>query len=213
MMETAVPDSVLPDKPDLLIPDLAALVAARICHDLISPIGAVSNGVELMMMEGATTGPELALVAESVLNATARIRLFRMAFGAAAPGQRVAPGEIRAVLDDLMRQGRVSLQWDSAGDLARDEVKIVLLLVMCLESALAYGGRIQVTQDGTSWRVLGRADRLRVDPGLWARLTTPDAAAPVLPADVHFTLAAAALAARGTGCRVTLTATEIGISF
>ncbi len=47
-------------------PDLAALVGSRICHDLISPIGAIGNGVELMMMEGAAKGPEMALITESV---------------------------------------------------------------------------------------------------------------------------------------------------
>ena len=44
----------MPDKPDL-----AALVGSRICHDLISPIGAIGNGVELLMMEGAAKGPEM----------------------------------------------------------------------------------------------------------------------------------------------------------
>ena len=55
-------------------PDLAALIGSRICHDLISPIGAIGNGVELMMMDGTAKTPELALIAESVANANARIR-------------------------------------------------------------------------------------------------------------------------------------------
>lgn len=208
-----MPDSVLPDKPDLVLPDLVALVAARICHDLISPIGAIGNGIELMQMDGTATGPELTLVAESVQSANARIRLFRMAFGGAMRGQRIAQGEVQAVLDDLMQQGRVRVQWDNAGDLARDEVKIGLLLVMCLESALAYGGRIQVTQAGGRWQVTGHADRMRVDPGLWGLLVAPDRAVPISAADVHFALAADAIAARGAACRVRLEATEIEIRF
>ena len=64
-------------------PDLAALIGSRICHDLISPIGAIGNGVELMMMDGTAKTPELALIAESVANANARIRYFRVAFGSA----------------------------------------------------------------------------------------------------------------------------------
>ena len=53
-------------------PDLSALIGSRICHDLISPIGAIGNGVELLMMEGRA-GPEVALIAESVAAANAQI--------------------------------------------------------------------------------------------------------------------------------------------
>ncbi len=54
-------------------PDLAALIGSRICHDLISPIGAIGNGLELLSMAGAG-GPEVALISDSVSNANARIR-------------------------------------------------------------------------------------------------------------------------------------------
>ena len=50
---------------------IAALLGSRICHDLISPIGAISNGVELMQMSGADSSPELALISESVESANA----------------------------------------------------------------------------------------------------------------------------------------------
>ena len=71
--------------------DLAALLGSRICHDLISPIGAIGNGVELLMMEGGTPSPELVLIAESVAAANARIRFFRLAFGVWRLWQRTAP--------------------------------------------------------------------------------------------------------------------------
>ena len=79
-------------------PDLAALIGSRICHDLISPIGAIGNGVELLMMDGAAQTPELALIAESVANANARIRFFRLAFGANAAHQKIARSEILSIL-------------------------------------------------------------------------------------------------------------------
>ena len=58
--------------------ELAALIGSRICHDLVSPIGAIGNGVELLAMAGAA-GPEVRLIAESVAAANARIRFFRIA--------------------------------------------------------------------------------------------------------------------------------------
>ena len=63
--------------------DLTALVGSRICHDLISPLGAIGNGLELLQLSGLPQGPEWALIAESVENASARIRFFRIAYGAA----------------------------------------------------------------------------------------------------------------------------------
>ena len=100
---------------------LTALVASRICHDLISPIGAIGNGVELLTMEsGGTLRPEFALISESVANANARIRLFRIAFGAAsvtptpisarfAPAGLVSgPRRLNAVRTPISRLGAVS---------------------------------------------------------------------------------------------------------
>jgi histidine phosphotransferase ChpT len=63
--------------------ELTSLIGSRICHDLISPLGAIGNGVELLAMSEVAKGPEMSLIAESVENANARIRFFRVAFGAA----------------------------------------------------------------------------------------------------------------------------------
>ena len=76
--------------------DLSALLGSRICHDLISPLGAIANGVELLQMSGAAASPEVALIAESVANANARIRFFRVAYGIASAGQRVGR-RVRAI--------------------------------------------------------------------------------------------------------------------
>ena len=64
--------------------NIAALIGSRICHDLISPIGAINNGLELLEMTGTSSGPEMELISESVGNASARIRFFRIAYGAAS---------------------------------------------------------------------------------------------------------------------------------
>ena len=63
--------------------EIAALIASRICHDLISPIGAIGNGMELMALSSGQeqSSPELDLISQSVENANARIRFFRIAYG------------------------------------------------------------------------------------------------------------------------------------
>ena len=72
--------------------DLAALIGSRICHDLISPIGAINNGLELVAMSGDVMSQEMELIAQSVENASARIRFFRVAFGSAG-GQLIDRAE------------------------------------------------------------------------------------------------------------------------
>ena len=67
-------DAALPE-------DLAALVGSRICHDLVNPLGAIGNGAELLVMEDSRLGPLARLIGDSVESATARLRLYRLAFG------------------------------------------------------------------------------------------------------------------------------------
>ena len=149
--------------------DLTALLGSRICHDLISPLGAIGNGVELLMMTGAAHGPEMALISESVTNASARIRFFRIAYGLASPGQPVARTEIRSILDDMTRGGRLCIDWQVASDPPRPEVKLAFLALQCIETALPHGGRVTITNT-PAWRIEAKAEKLKVDPDLWARL-------------------------------------------
>ena len=69
--------------------DLGAKVASRICHDLANPLGAIANGLELLLLPGLEPTPEMSLLQDSVASASARIRWFRLAFGPASP-QRVS---------------------------------------------------------------------------------------------------------------------------
>lgn len=76
------------------IPNLSALRGSRICHDLINPLGAIGNGVELLGLAGVGSGPEMDLLNDSVLNATSKLKFLRLAVGAATADQRVARTEI-----------------------------------------------------------------------------------------------------------------------
>ncbi len=169
--------------------DLLDLIGSRICHDLISPLGAIGNGVELLSMTPAANSPELALIAESIAAANARIRFYRVAFGTAGEGQRMGRPEVVSILADTTRGGRLTIEWAPRDDPPRAEVKLAFLLIQCLESAMPYGGRIAVTQQDARWQIRGTAPRMKVDPGLWALLESPDAGAAITAAQVHFMLA------------------------
>jgi histidine phosphotransferase ChpT len=169
-------------------PDIAALLGSRICHDLISPIGAIGNGVELLMLEGGPAGPEVALISESVAHANARVRFFRIAFGAAGRDQRIARSEVQDILAAMTRGGRVSAEWDGPADLSRREVKLAFLLILCLETALPQGGRIRIERGEARWLLEGQGPRLRIDADLWEVLSNPAAQAEIGPSQVHFLL-------------------------
>ena len=170
------------------LPDFAALIGSRICHDLISPLGAIGNGVELLEMSEAGTGPEVALISESVANANARIRFFRIAYGTAGGGGTVAAGEIRSILAAITAGSRLKIDWHLAGDVPRPMAKLAFLALQCLETALAWGGEITVDARDGDWRAKAKAARLNVDAALWANLTAaaPDPA--IAPAQVQFAL-------------------------
>jgi histidine phosphotransferase ChpT len=194
-------------------PDLAALIGSRICHDLISPIGAIGNGVELMLMDSGAKGPELSLIAESVAHANARIRFFRVAFGAAGGDARIGRPEVLAILSEVTKGGRLQISWTGPADLARREVKLAFLLIQCLETAMPWGGQIAVSGDGPRWTVTGTAPRLRIDAALWEVLSNPRAPTDITPAQVHFALVPAETAAQNRRLTAELRDTEIRLGF
>ncbi|MCX7888586.1 MAG: histidine phosphotransferase family protein [Rhodobacteraceae bacterium] len=180
--------------------DLAALIGSRICHDLISPIGAIGNGVELLAMARADS-PEVALIAESAANASGRVRFFRVAFGQAAPGQTMPAAETRQTVQGYFRGSRITAAWDVPQGIARTDARLLFLLLLCLESAMPWGGRIEVSPAGDRFRLVARADRLKCDSALWGRVAPrPKPASerfPPEPSLVHFALAGPALARCG----------------
>ncbi|MBU3029877.1 histidine phosphotransferase family protein [Paracoccus marinaquae] len=183
--------------------ELAALLGSRLCHDLVSPLGAIGNGVELLEMStdypGISGSPELRLIAEAVAAARSRIEVFRMAFGQAQGDQRLPRAELHRLLAGLSAQGRLRIELDAEGDFARPEIRMILLALMCLETAMPWGGRIVVLRSQPGWRLVAESDRMRPDPALWAWLdsTEFDAARAPAPAEVQFALLAEAAGAAG----------------
>lgn len=193
--------------------DLSALLASRICHDLISPIGAISNGVELLQLSGAD-GPEIALISEAVESANLRIRYFRVAFGTAETTQMISEREIRLVLAPGSNGRKIEIDWQPANDLPRQEVKLAFLALLCLETALPYGGRISVTRTADSWQLQAEAERLNADSDLWAMLSAPpEATALPAPAQLQFALLGPELARQNRAASVDVGDTNIRISF
>ena len=135
--------------------ELAELMAARLCHDLVGPIGAVANGIELLG-DGSTPDPEVnALIAQSARQASRRLQWFRIAFGTAnaLPDSGIL-AETRRLASGLYEEGRVTLDWpapDAAAEAAasRQAAKIILNLALMAIEVLPRGGSVQARLTGS----------------------------------------------------------------
>lgn len=152
-------------------PDLSALVSARFCHDLISPLGAIGNGLELLQMTGGGgSSPEIELISDSLTNALARIRYFRVAFGPAEAEARLSFEEASQITG-AMYSGRLSVSWQDANDsMPRATGRLIFLAILCLEKSLPMGGRVRVStaEDAVTLSVEGR--RTAAPANLWAHV-------------------------------------------
>lgn len=166
--------------------NLATLIGSRICHDLISPIGAINNGLELLEMSGGRDGPEIELISESVSNASSRIRFFRIAYGAASD-HPMGRADVVSILKDNMIRGRLDVAYGPLDPHPRWAIRLVFLALQCLETALPYGGRIEINCDNGSWLLTGYASKTIYEPGLWDLLDGRPVGA-LAPAHVQFAL-------------------------
>jgi histidine phosphotransferase ChpT len=126
--------------------DLAALLCSRICHDLISPVGAVGNGLELLEPSGPDEADVRLLLADSARTAIAALGFFRIAFGmvgsAASP---VGCSELGGVAGGYLSNSRHRLEWPQSGDaLGRAEAKLLLLMLLTAMTATPIGGTLRV---------------------------------------------------------------------
>ena len=136
--------------------DFASLLCSRLCHDLMSPVGALNNGIELLADE---TDPDmrekcLELLADSARASANKLKFFRLAFGAAGGfGEEVDTHEAEAALEGLFgAERRIELGWVVDDDkLPKGAVKLLLNLALLAGDALVRGGRLDVgaeTRDG-----------------------------------------------------------------
>jgi histidine phosphotransferase ChpT len=127
------------------------LLCSRLCHELVSPVGAINNGVELIEEMGAEMADEaIGLIAHSADQASRRLRLLRLAYGAA--GDQSGFAEVAQAAEAYFTGGKIKLEWppgrlEQASRLPPGAGKVLLNLVILAEEALTYGGRIVVGPD------------------------------------------------------------------
>jgi histidine phosphotransferase ChpT len=155
--------------------ELASLLCSRLCHDLLSPVGALNNGIELLADEQDPEMRErcLELLAESARASANKLKFFRLAFGAGGGfGEEIDTREARSALEGLYgADKRIELGWMVADDkLSKGAIKLLLNLAMIAGDALVRGGRLDVgaEQRNGALDMVIRAEgpRILLDPKL-----------------------------------------------
>lgn len=155
--------------------EFASLLCSRLCHDLLSPVGALNNGIELLSDEH---DPEmrarcLELLGESARASANKLKFFRLAFGAAGGfADEVDTREARVAIEGLFGgDGRIQLGWMvDEPTMSKSALKVLLNLVLLAGDALVRGGRLDVGAErhGSGIDIVVRAEgsRIVLDPEL-----------------------------------------------
>src|ERR1700756_5227591 len=143
--------------------DLAPLLCSRVCHDLISPVGAVVNGLEVLeeSKDEETKTFAMELIKRSAQTASARLQFCRLAFGAAgSAGAAIDLGDAQGVARGFLEDGKTRLEWNLPRELPpKNRVKLLLNLLLLAGQTIPRGGTLKVDPVGE-----GETMRVRVRP-------------------------------------------------
>ncbi|WP_192936057.1 histidine phosphotransferase ChpT [Sinorhizobium medicae] len=152
--------------------DLAALLCSRVCHDIISPVGAINNGLELLD-EGGADADAMDLIRTSALNASVRLKFARLAFGASGSvGASIDTGEAeKAAKDFAASEKKTEVTWNGPrAIIAKNRVKLLLNLFLIAYGSIPRGGIIDITLENPEFDALftlsAKGRMMRVPPKL-----------------------------------------------
>jgi histidine phosphotransferase ChpT len=156
--------------------DLAALLCSRVCHDIISPVGAIANGLELMDdpdVDADMKATALDMVRSSAKTATAKLKFCRIAFGASgSAGAQIDMGEAGEMAKAFVGDEKIRLDWQAPREnRPKAEVKLVLNMLMLAMAGIPRGGLVTVTADGRNFTVSAKGERAKVPQAMADVLT------------------------------------------
>jgi len=159
--------------------DLAALLCSRVCHDLISPVGAIVNGIEVLEEEKDESTKEFALdlIKRSAATASAKLQFCRIAFGAAgSAGAQIDTGDAEKVTRGFMEDDKTKIDWNlPRALLAKNRVKLLLNMLIIAGQAIPRGGKVTVDPigagDNLGFKVSAAGTNAKIPPAVPPLLT------------------------------------------
>ncbi len=170
--------------------DLAALLCSRVCHDLISPVGAIVNGLEVLEegKDAATKDFALDLIKKSARTASAKLQFCRIAFGAAgSAGAQIDTGDAETISRSFLEDDKTKLAWNlPRALLPKNRVKLLLNMLLIAGQAIPRGGSLTVEPIGTGesmgFKVAAAGANAKIPQGMAEQLSADAGGAPV---DAH----------------------------
>ena len=158
--------------------DFAALLCSRLCHDLVSPVGAINNGLEILEEEqdASMRDAVLDLITKSTQQTANKLQFFRLAFGAAGGfSAHLDVSEAEKAMRALLNDSKVELEWQSsASSLSKNMVKLLLNLGLTTFETLIRGGslRVEVSEDSNQYtlKMTGVGNRIILQDSVKAAL-------------------------------------------
>jgi histidine phosphotransferase ChpT len=159
--------------------DLAALLCSRVCHDVISPVGAIVNGLEVLAEEKDQSMRDFAveLINKSAKTASARLQFARIAFGAAgSAGSAIDTGDAEQVAKGFLNDDKIKMSW--AGPrllMPKNRVKLLLNLLVIGASCIPRGGSLDFVLEGDgdfpAFKITAQGKNARIPHGVEASLS------------------------------------------
>lgn len=193
--------------PDAL--ELAALLCSRVCHDLISPVGAIVNGLEVLDDNPKPEDREFALdlIRKSAKTASARLQFCRLAFGAAgSAGAQIDLGDAQTMAKGHIEDGKITITWNLPRLLLpKNRVKLLLNMLIIAQQTIPRGGTLTIDPVGEgesmSFRVTSAGLNARVPQNIVDMLSSTSSAVDAHAVQPYYTR----LLAQACGLKVTLT--------
>jgi histidine phosphotransferase ChpT len=147
--------------------DLASLLCSRVCHDIISPVGAIANGLELMddpETDAELRATALDMVRSSAKSATAKLKFCRIAFGASgSAGAHIDMGEAGETAIAFVGDEKIKLEWKAPREnRPKAEVKLLLNMLLLAMAGIPRGGVVTVTAEDKNFTVKAKGERAKL---------------------------------------------------
>ncbi|MEM8645147.1 MAG: histidine phosphotransferase family protein [Pseudomonadota bacterium] len=157
--------------------DLAALLCSRVCHDVISPVGAIANGLEVLDDEDDPAMQEIAmdLIRKSARQASTKLQFCRIAFGAAgSAGAHLDLADAGEVSRAFFSDDKTSFEWNAPHETReKNQVKLLLNLALMASTSIPRGGQLSVSVNGDAFQVRCSGDAAKVPEKTITFMTDP----------------------------------------
>ena len=173
------------------------ILTSKVCHDLISPIGAVNNGVEFMQEMGVEdAGDAVDLIAFSAQQASAKLTAYRMAYGAGGADNSIKPEDVYNIIQDIVgAEDKIAQDWDKDAPIGLNQetferptgfAKILICALLLAMDCLPKGGTLGVEAEGDNdFTVIATGENAAFREGTHNALTLAVSSEVLEPKNVH----------------------------